>query len=225
MPVRAAAGEPAPCLAVPSFVNNPGYLPNCTEAQPCPIIGSRRGETFARDGVPLLLDDEIGPLPAPRWSRKAASAAWSTGPFFFAHQVLNSGHILILCRPKEGRDVCFKAEAMGEDQLELPILRSPDGRHLFWSFAGSVIDLETLQPLTAIRAIPQTPGTHFDFEFDRPGLTLASDGSLVSFIPDATGDAWVRTDNESASARFGILATASDDAPLHIGQPPRGGPG
>jgi hypothetical protein len=191
------------------------YLPNCTEAQPCPIVGAQRGETYVRDDLPRTSDDEIGPPPEPRWSRKAASAVSSTIPIFFEHLVFNGGHRLTLCRRKEGRDACFQANAMGEDHLELPILRSPDGRYLFWPFAGSVVDLETLHPLTAVRAIPRTPGAHFDFEFDRPGLTLAFDGSLVSFVPDATRDAWVRTDSERASARFGILAAASNEAPLH----------
>lgn len=191
------------------------YLPNCTKAQPCPIVGGQRGETYVRDDLPRTSDDHIGSPPAPRWSRKVASAASSADPIFFEHLIFNAGHVLTLCRRKEDRDACFQASVMGEDALEMPTLRSADGRHLFWPFGGLVVDLETLQPMTANRAIPETPGPHYDFEFDRPGLTVAVDGSLVSFVPDVTGDAWVRTDDRRASVRFGVLAARSDEPPLH----------
>ena len=54
--------------------------------------------------------------------------------------------------------------------------------------------------------IPQPPGLHFDFEFDRAGLTLAEDSRLVTFLPTAAGDAWVTTGSDRASEPFGLLS-------------------
>jgi len=105
--------------------------------------------------------------------------------------------------------------ALGEDQPGLPFLRSPDVRYLFWPFGGSVFDLETLQPLTASQAVPATQGMHFDFEIDRPALTLAADGRLVSFVANSAGDAWIRNDEERASPPFGVLSSEGGEKALH----------
>ena len=190
----------------------PTYLPNCTETQPCRIVGGQKDETYARDEFPVTPADQVGPPPLPRWSRRVASAA---KPIFFDHRVFNSGHRLAVCRRRDGTDVCLQVSALGEDQLELPFLRSPDGRYLFWPFGGSVFDLETLQPLTASRAIPATQGMHFDFEVDRPGLTLAFEGRLVSFIEDTTSGGWRRADEERASSPFGVLSAGAGEEGLH----------
>lgn len=139
----------------------------------------------------------------------------TVAPIYFDHRVFNSGHQLAVCRRLDGKDACLVETAMGEDQLELPFLRSPDSRYLFWPFGGAVFDLETLRPLTANRAIPSTAGTHFDFEVDRPGLTLAYEGRLVSFLADAADGSWKRTDDERASPRFGALSAEPGAAPLH----------
>jgi hypothetical protein len=191
------------------------YLPECTEAQPCPVVGGRTGETYVRDDLPPGTGDHIGLPPAPRWLPSAAPPTSPGGPIYFEHRVHNSGHQLNVCRRREGKDACLHATALGEDQLELPFLRSPDGRYLFWPFGGSVYDLETLQPLTASRAVPTSEGMQFDFEVDRPGLTLAFDGRLLSFVPQSTGAEWMRNENERASPRFGVLAVAAGERPLH----------
>jgi len=188
------------------------YLPTCTESRPCPIVGGRKGETFARDELPVIAGDQVGPPPAARWVRKGALA---DAPIYFDHRVFNSGHRLVVCRPKDGRDVCLEVNVLGEDQLELPFLRSPDGRYLFWPFGGSVFDLEALQPLTASQAVPATPGMHFDFEVDRAALTLAVDGRLVSFVANAAGDTWTRSDEERASPPFGVLSPEGGKKALH----------
>ena len=188
------------------------YLPTCTETRPCPIIGGRKEDTYVRDDMPLLASDQAGPPPAPRWVKKGAL---TDKPIYFDHRVFNSGHRLVVCRPKDGKDVCLEVTALGEDQLGLPFLRSPDGRYLFWPFAGSVFDLETLQPLTASQAVPTTPGMHFDFEIDRPALTLAVDGRLVSFVANVAGDSWTRSDEERASPPFGVLSSEGGKKALH----------
>lgn len=198
---------PATDTAAPS-----AYLPTCTETRPCPVIGGRKGDTYVRDGIPLAAGDQAGPPPAARWFRKGAP---SNAPVYFEHHTFNSGHQLVVCRAKDGRDVCLEVMALGEDQLALPFLRSPDGRYLFWPFGGSVFDLETLQPLTASRAIPTTQGMHFDFEVDRPALTLAIEGRLVSFVANATGDIWTRSDAERASPPFGVLSLEGGKKALH----------
>jgi hypothetical protein len=198
----AASDKPAPTA----------YLPSCTEAQPCPIVGGRKGETWAREDMEVTAADQVGPPPAPRWVRKGALA---DAPIYFDHRVFNSGHRLVVCRPKDGRDVCLQVNALGEDQLELPFLRSPNGRYLYWPFGGSVFDLETLQPLTASQAVPTTQGMHFDFEVDRAALTLAVDGRLVSFVANAAGDTWTRSDEERASPPFGVLSSEGGQKALY----------
>ena len=190
----------------------PNYVPNCTVAQPCALVGGRKTDTFARDELPVTADDQIGPPPAPRWSRELAQ---TTAPIYFHHRVFNSGHQLVVCRPREGRDVCLEQMALGEDQLELPFLRSSNGRYLFWPFGGSIVDLQTPRQLTASRAVPTTPGMHFDFEVDRPALTLAVEGRLVSFIANATGDTWTRSDDERASLPFAVLSPEGGKKALH----------
>jgi hypothetical protein len=187
----------------------PMYTPNCTQAAPCPIVGSRKGETFALDEFPVTSADQVGRAPRPRWSRSGAQ----DDPIYFDHRVFNSGHVLTVCRRRDQRDVCLQMSAMGEDHAELPFLRSPDGRYLFWPFGGAVFDLETMQPLTASRAIPAPQGMRTDFEVDRPGLTLAFEGRLVSYVADA-GGTWTRVDQERASLPFGILAQQADDQAL-----------
>jgi len=147
-----------------------------------------------------------------RWFRKGGSA---DAPIYFVHRIFNSGHQLVVCRPRDGRDVCLEVMELGEDQLELPFLRSQDGRYLFWPFGGSVFNLETLQPLTASRAVPATQGLHFDFEVDRPALTLAVEGRLVSFVANAAGDTWTRSDEERASPPFGVLSLEGGKKALH----------
>ena len=123
---------------------------------------------------------------------------------------------MLYVSPGTARTFASKSTALGEDQLALPFLRSPDGRYLFWPFAGSVFDLETLQPLTASQAAPTTPGMHFDFEIDRPALTLAVDGRLVSFVANASGDAWTRSDRRAgASPTFGVLSSEGGKNALH----------
>jgi hypothetical protein len=104
---------------------------------------------------------------------------------------------------------------LGEDQLQLPFLRSPDGRFLFWPFGGSVFDLETLQPLTASRAIPTTKGMHFDFEIDRSSFTVAVDGRLVSFVANPASGVWTRSDEERASPPFSVLSVEGSKQTLH----------
>jgi hypothetical protein len=188
------------------------YSPTCTEAQPCPIVGGRKGEPFVRDDMPITDADEVGPPPTARWSRKTASPG---EPIYFDHRVFNSGHRLVICRPRDGKDVCLLVTELGEDQLQLPFLRSPGGRFLFWPFGGSVYDLETLQPLTASRAIPTTKGMHFDFEIDRPSLTVAVDGRLVSFIADPANGVWTRSDEERASPAFSVLLGEGSKQSLH----------
>ena len=200
--VAAGGDAPAP----------PTYVPNCTKDQPCRIVGGRTADTYVYGELPATPADQVGPPPAPRWPRAAASAG---EPIYFEHLMFNSGHMLSVCRRKDGKDVCLRVTALGEDQFELPFLRSPDGRYLFWPFGGSVFDLETLQPLTASRAIPTTPGAHFDFEADRAGLTLAFDGRLVTFIANSSGAAWTRMDEERASSPFGVLSPGASQQPLH----------
>ncbi len=194
------------------------YLSNCTEAQPCRVAGTLlptgafKQETYVREDSLLLDTDYVGAPPAPRWSRKGAPAGEQIS---FDHRVSGPGHRLAICRPKDGKDVCLLVTIVGEEQLQLPFLRSPDGRYLFWPFAGAVFDLETLQPLTESRAIPTTPGMHFDFELDRPGLTLALEGRLVTFVADAASGKWIRIDKERASPPFGVLPSQASDPPLH----------
>ena len=100
----------------------PDYVPTCTEARPCPVVGGRTQETFARDALPITSSDRVGPPPAPRWSRKAMA---TVAPIYFDHRVFNSGHQFAVCRRLDGKDACLVETAMGEDQLELPFLRSP----------------------------------------------------------------------------------------------------
>jgi hypothetical protein len=187
------------------------YVPSCTEAHRCRVVGGLTDETYARDELPITVDDQVGPPPLPRWSRWAARVA---EPIYFDHRLFNSYHSLAVCRPREGTDVCLSVRVGGEDQLNLPFLRSPDGRYLFWPFGGAVFDLETLQPLTAVGAIPRTQGMHFDFEIDRPGLTLAFDGRLVSFVAETAGG-WTRVDEERASPTFGVLSGEANAPPLN----------
>jgi hypothetical protein len=188
------------------------YLPSCTEAQPCPIVGGRKGEPYVRDDMAITDADQVGPPPAARWSRKTAPTG---GPIYFDHRVFNSGHRLVVCRPRDGKDVCLLVMELGEDQLQLPFLRSPDGRFLFWPFGGSVFDLETLQPLTASRAIPTTKGMLFDFEIDRSSLTVAVDGRLVSFVANPASGVWTRSDEERASPPFSVLSGENSKQTLH----------
>lgn len=202
----AASVAPAASLAAPK------YLPDCTQARPCPVVGGQQGETFARDDLPVTAADRVGAPPTPRWARMTASIA---APIYFDHRVFNAGHQLVVCRPREGRDVCLRGAALGEDHWSLPFLRSSDGRFLYWPFGGSVYDLETLQPLTASRAVPLSEGTRYDFEMDRPGLVVKIEGRLVSFVGEQGGGNWMRTDDQRASPHFGILAAGAGEPPLH----------
>lgn len=191
------------------------YLPSCTEANPCPVVGGQPGEIYARDALPITSYDRVGSPPVPRWSRNTIVATLMTAPIYVDHRMFNAGHELVICRQLQGRDVCTRMWAMGEDHFNLPFLRSADGRYLFWPFGGAVFDLETVQPLTASGAIPSTEGEWYDFEVDRVGLTLVYDGRLVSFVPDVTAAAWTRSGDARASPRFGILATSEGEPPLH----------
>ena len=56
---------------------------------------------------------------------------------------------------------------------------------------------------------------HFDFETDRAALTLAVDGRLVSFVANAAGDSWTRSDEERASPPFGVLSSEGGNKTLH----------
>lgn len=194
------------------------YLPSCTEQAPCPIVGGGiRTEGYVRDEFPPTAYDTIGPPPAPRWSRPSTDESSNVRPIFFEHIIFNSGHRLTICRPAAEGSVCLQENALGEDQWEQPFLRSPDGRYLFWPFAGTVYDLDTLQSLMETRAVPISADTRADFEIDRPALTVALNGRLVSFTPGADGR-WLRADDERASPLFGALGAAapgSTESALH----------
>lgn len=194
------------------------YTPSCSEQAPCPITGGpNQSEVYVRDDLPRTSYDTIGPPPAPRWSRAGAPALVDERPIFFEHLVFNSGHQLTICRPTTEGDMCLQDRALGEDHWGQAFLRSPSGRYLFWPFAGTVYDLDTLQSLTDSGAVPITADTRADFEIDRPGLTVALNGRLVSFTPGADGR-WLRADEERASALFGALSAAapgSNEPALH----------
>ena len=219
-----AAPHPGPAASAPT------YVPACTEAKPCAVVGGRTDQPYVLDDREPFGRDRIGAPPEPRWLRAppaaaAASAALTSAssaqgasglgaPIYFEHRVNNSGHELIVCRRRDARDSCLSVATLGEDHLELPFLRSRDRRYLFWPFGGAVYDLETLRPLTAARTIPDTQGPLFDFDIDRPALTLVNDGRLVTFAAPAGGGDWTRSDNQRASPRFGILSVAASDPPL-----------
>lgn len=193
----------------------PAYKPPCTEAKPCPIVNGA-GRTYARDEPPFSRID-FGPLPRPRWLRKATSQSLlDADRAIFADRVeLNSGNLLTMCRRLNGADACFQAFARGEDHRRQGFLRSQDGRYLLWPFGGTVVDLDTLEQLVATRAIPEIDRAHYDFEVDRPGLTLVLDGRLVTFVPNAANSGWVRTDGARASRPYGILLGDADKSRLH----------
>lgn len=186
------------------------YSPSCAEQAPCPIIGGAgpRSETYVRDDLPRTSYDTIGAPPGPRWSRTGSSVSANERPIFFEHLVFNSGHQLTICRPGTEGDVCLQDSALGEDIWEQAFLRSPDGQHLFWPFAGTVYDLDTLQALTEARAVPITGESRADFEIDRPGLIVALDGRLLAFTPDRDGR-WTRADDERASPLFSVLGAST----------------
>ena len=110
--------------------------------------------------------------------------------------------------------MCLSVSTLGEDHLEQPFLRSPDRRYLFWPFGGAVYDLETLRPLTEAQTIPESERSLFDFDINRPALTIVNDGRLVTFSAPPGGGNWTRSDDERASPRFGILGMNPGDPPL-----------
>lgn len=193
------------------------YVPACTEERPCALIGRPADDTFVPDNRITMEGDEVGPLSPPRWLRREAATALSTNaPLYFEYRVFNAGQVLTACRPEDAKDLCFRQAFEGGLPPKVIYLRSPDGRYLFWHYGGSILDLEKLQPLTANGTIPRTPGQHFDFEFDRPGLTLAVDGRLVSYGSNGGGDRWERSGDERASPPFGVLAIGAEGQPsLH----------
>lgn len=216
-----AAPRPRPAATAPT------YVPTCTEAKPCSVVGGQTDQPYVLDDREPFGSDQIGAPPEPRWLRAPPAAAAASGApaaatsaqgvsaqIYFEHRVNNSGHQLIVCRKRDAKDVCLSVATLGEDQLEQPFLRSPDRRYLFWPFGGAVYDLETLRPLTAERTIPDTQGSLFDFDIDRPAFTLVNDGRLVTFASPAGGGDWKRSDDQRASPRFGILSVNASDPPL-----------
>lgn len=202
----AATGSPPPGASRTPLLD---YRPSCTEQAPCPIIGGGiRTESYVRDEFPPTAYDTIGPPPAPRWSRPRKDPPSSGRQLYFEHIIFNSGHRLTICRPAAEGSVCLQENALGEDQWEQAFVRSPDGRHLFWPFAGTVYDLDTLQALTEARAVPITAESRADFEIDRPGLIVALDGRLLAFTPDSDGR-WTRADDERASPLFSVLGAST----------------
>lgn len=222
--VRAVSLEPAPtdhrpeiwtAAALspplrPSRTTLLDYSPSCSEQAPCPIIGGAgpRSEAYVRDDLPRTAYDTIGAPPRPRWSRTRSSGSTNERPIFFEHLVFNAGHQLTVCRPGPEGDVCLQDTALGEDHWEQAFLRSSDGRYLFWPFAGTVYDLDTLQALTDAGAVPITMESRADFEIDRPGLIIALDGRLLAFTPDSDGR-WTRADDERASPLFSVLGAST----------------
>ena len=186
------------------------YTPSCSERAPCPIVGggAHRPKAYVRDDIPRTSYDTVGPPPPPRWSRAKTPDMLNESPIFFEHLVFNSGHQLTICRPTKEGDKCLQDTARGEDVWERPFLRSPNGRYLFWPFAGKVYDLDALQGLTDDRIVPIRGQPRADFEIDRPGLTVTLDGRLVTFAPGPDGR-WVRSDDERASPLFGALGAPS----------------
>ena len=184
----------------------PTYLPTCTEVKPCPVIGGRTQEPFVLDDRGPIGGDQRGAPPEPQWLRAPRPAAAASdpapaapsaravsaggAPIYFEHRIYNSGHMLIVCRKRDTRDVCLSADSLGEDHLELPFLRSPDRRYLFWPFGGAVYDLEALRPVTGPKAIPEIPASQFDFDIDRPALAFVNEGRVVSFAAQAGGGDW-----------------------------------
>ncbi len=191
------------------------YLPDCTEARPCPIVGGRTELTYIRDDLPRTADDQVGSPPPPRWSRPETSIGAGSAPIYLEHLVFNSGHQMTVCRPWDDGDACLEVSVMGEDTNQLPVLRSADGRYLFWPFGGSVFDLQSLQPLVPERGIPRVDGLWADFEIDRPGLTVVAEGRLVTYLPSAEDGPWTRVDDERASPYFDILASDNPGSSLH----------
>lgn len=199
--------DPAP--APPKAAALPAFK-ECTEAKPCAVVGGNSDEHYARETPPGSPDDSAGWLPQPRW----AAPGTSVPPVFFEHLVFNSGHQLAVCRPSTAGTACLVQRAQGEDQSAIPMLRSVDGRFLYWPFGGTVFDLVELRQLTPLRGIPMPLAEHHDFEFDRNGLTVAVEARLVTYLPDAQSGEWRRQDDERASARYGVLESAEGGASL-----------
>ena len=192
-----------------------GYTPNCTVADPCPIIGGWTDLTYVYGELPRSSGDRYGRPPPSRWSKRESLATMVSEPVYFEHLVFNSRQQMTVCRPMNGRDSCLQISAVGEEFGESSFLRSPNGRYLYWPFGGAVVDLETLQTLTPTRGIPWTDTEMVDFETDRAGLTIVVDGRLVSYAPATADGPWVRTDEERASPRFDVLAPSPSEAPFH----------
>lgn len=183
----------------------PAAFGRCTEAQPCAVDGGAAGERYSRDTAPGSPDDRRGWLPAPVWPQ----AGLQLQPVFHEHLVFNSGHQLAICRPDGPSARCWLQRSSGEDQARVPLWRSADGRHLYWPFGGSVVDLAALRAVIVAQGVPRAEGSHHDFEFDRDGLTVAVDGRLVTYLPPTPGAAWSRPDDQRASSRYGVLEATS----------------
>jgi hypothetical protein len=74
---------------------------------------------------------------------------------------------------------------------------------LLFALAGRVFDLQRMQPVTELNALPTHAGSAFDFEPDRDQIAVASDGALRLYRPTADGEHWAASDVAGTALPFG----------------------
>jgi hypothetical protein len=89
---------------------------------------------------------------------------------------------------------------MHDGRRRYDVVRSPEGGFLLVALAGALIDLDRLQVATGMRELPTAEGTAYDFEPDRPQLTIIDDGELVAYRPDPSGERWTRVEEVSGAS-------------------------
>ncbi|MEM7350994.1 MAG: toll/interleukin-1 receptor domain-containing protein [Acidobacteriota bacterium] len=111
----------------------------------------------------------------------------------------NSGVTWRLCPTEASALECFQLAVLHDERRSYEALRSPDGRYLLIAQAGQIVDLSTLEAVTARDEVPTGFGSAFDFDPGSTQLTVAVAGELLAYRPVADG-AWRRAEETSLAS-------------------------
>lgn len=109
---------------------------------------------------------------------------------------------------------CVEIPVLHSEDTSYEVLRSPDGRYLFFAQAGTILDLSDFQLKTGIRELPSRGNWAFDFDPDDNHLAFVLGGEIIKYGPSGdTSMQWRRTDR-SASA---VMRSSDGQSDAYVG--------
>ena len=133
--------------------------------------------------------------PAPRGSSPEAEAfdEYRGTRIAIARDFANAGVTWHVCTTD-----CISIPVLHSEDTSYEVVRSPNGRYLFFAQAGTILDLADLELKTGVRELPSRGNMAFDFDPEDNQLAFVLGGEIIKYGPSANPPAHWRRSDQSA---------------------------